>query len=60
MSNASTIASKVTSVNQLWRVLAVLNPMDRKQTLILEELENQGKGQIVKDYTKRWESVYGE
>ncbi len=57
---ASAIASKIKSAKQLWKVLGVLDPMDRKQTLILEELETSGKGAVIKDYNKMWNEAFGE
>ena len=55
---ASEIASRIKSAKQLWSVLGLLNPNDRKQTLILEELETMGKGSIIRDYNKIWNKTF--
>ena len=56
--DAEAIAKKIKTANQLWRVLGVLNPNDRKQTLILEELETSGKGDIIRKYNKIWNKTF--
>ena len=54
----SEIAAKVKTVDQLWKILGVLNPMDRRQSLILEELDTTGKAGLVREYKKTWNKTF--
>ena len=51
--------SKIKNVDQLWKVLGILDPMGKDQVLILEELERT-KPKLVAEYTKLWNETFND